>query len=250
MDYGKAAPVVINKGNGAGDLEKLPPEIRCQTYELCLAADGPVDITRHRIDRRQHFGQPQEQLRRSKVPSGERKTDMYYLEGNTRVTKRHKTRIVRYNHAQKAAVLHLSKKVYGEALPILYNTNHFSFKSRDAFEEFARTLSNRLVYLTEISLTFKMWRRRPLYALRAVTRLKRLHLRLYNCRYHAETELEVLAKNIWSVLEPIIVSECDVDCIPGCCCCLGPGEQKKRLEHRVLCATGMETGLLERQVER
>ncbi|KAK5120173.1 hypothetical protein LTR85_006654 [Meristemomyces frigidus] len=226
--------VTAGTSNGFGTFEKLPAELRNEIYRVALIATTKISITRH-LKKKKVGKWSEEGLRkRSDFLKDERAIHVFYVKGSVPVTAGKKTRMFPFCEAQQPALLHVSRQIYVEAMPILYAKNCFTFGSREALEHFAGQIGGNIRFLTAIELPFNAYYclRRPLKALRATTNLRRLQLTMANTWAMSSGAPDSLAFWIWHAVQPV-VTEADPEtsrCI-NCnrnCVCLSMEEQKNR----------------------
>lgn len=116
----------------AGDLEKLPLEIRRMIYEFALPDECFVRLEAHQPRSEQHW-----------VINGVEITHPARLEAAPRHHKRNSKRRGQkcigkkwVEIPNKNALLQANKQIHAEAAPVLYGTNHFQFQTTRALEAF------------------------------------------------------------------------------------------------------------------
>lgn len=169
----------------AGDLEKLPPEIRNEIYALVLARAEPLVLCNfggnqkkiseptsrsHRAWRRKN--ERSRTVKPKVAPLGHKRS----LEGRGHEYVGGKWVEVPSN----VALLCVNKKVHMEAAPVLYSRTKFRFRHADTMRRFVDLIEHNIQYIRDVGLFAGGWEHRREFltvsdAIEALTAAKSLH---------------------------------------------------------------------------
>lgn len=145
----------------AGDLEKLPPEIRNEIYALVLVQLEPLALCKFKGD--------------SHIGVGERNNRSYRASR----TKIEGTRSDK-PQASNVALLCVNKKIHMEAAPVLYSRTKFRFKEANNMLRFLNSIGNNIQYLCHVGIYAYGWPYRgglrgARHAIKALSAAKSMH---------------------------------------------------------------------------
>lgn len=145
----------------AGDLEKLPPEIRNEIYALVLVQPEPLALCKFTGKQQKGVGERNNRSYRASRVKIER----------TRSDK---------PKASNVALLCVNKKIHVEAAPVLYSRTKFRFKEANNMPRFLNSIGNNIQYLCHVGIyafgwTYRGGFRGARHAIKALAAAKSMH---------------------------------------------------------------------------
>ena len=145
-----------------GDLEKLPPEIRNEIYALVLVKAGPLTLC--------NFGGDQKKIG-AKSGRGSHAPKM-----NNEWARSDKAKVAPVGHKRRrkgighihvgsrwfevpsnVALLCVNRKIYWEAVPVLYYRTKFRFRNASTMRRFLNLIGDNIEYLRGVGISCGGW---------------------------------------------------------------------------------------------
>jgi hypothetical protein len=146
----------------AGDLEKLPPEIRNEIYALALVQAEPFALCNYGYDQR-NIGEPTSG--RSRAPR--MKNEWTRTDKPKVAPVDHKRNFKGRGHQyikgkwvevpSNVALLCVNKKIHMEAAPVLYGRTKFRFQHANTMRRFLDSIGDNVQYLRDIGIHRRGW---------------------------------------------------------------------------------------------
>lgn len=169
----------------AGDLEKLPPEIRNEIYALVLVPAEPLALCNYGDDQNK-LGEPSS--RRHDAPKMKNewaRTDKLKVApvDHMRNFKGRGHKYVKGKWVEvpsNIALLCVNKKIHLEAVPVLYGRTKFRFQNANTMRRFVNSIGNNIQYLCDIGVSAGGWEYRRGFnsarvAIEALVAAKNIH---------------------------------------------------------------------------
>jgi len=144
----------------AGELEKLPPEIRNEIYALVLVQPEPLASCNFRGKQKSVGERVSRSHRAPRTKNESNRSDK--------------------PKASSVALLCVNKKIHMEAAPVLYGRTKFRFKEANNMPRFMNSIGNNIQYLGHVGIAAGGWAYRhgfrgARHAIKALAAAKSLH---------------------------------------------------------------------------